>query len=560
MTTLQPWPPRPHEISDFPDLDASALLDGNVLIRDAANDRFIGLPQPRLAGLEQSEWERVRSLFPLGERVGIGRQRSHVVGASDFYELIWRVGELYGRVTLETPLGLPGGANLVHQHHTVEMCRAMVLEPAVTSAGYRPVSPYVATAGAWSNTADAMADNGRYLESDGTGGATATFTVPVGERVIGWSGPIRADGGLSSVSVDGSLTRATCLPTAQDLVNRGDLAAANLTTNGGTILPTTRILSHYSRDRGFDTTSQRREHAVLVDDPDQTVTHTVVVTELGIRTPAAGNTGNKIFFAGFTRSGDTTTLDTPGADLYRWRGIFTQKESAQEYAKRVTPVLGDPQVTCGCVHGFEVQNSLATYIDGLPVTLANGDRVWGNHIAVVKSSTIAPDNFVGNVFDVTTTYSMRTGGPLVESVTVNPLQNGYYAFDDQMQTLDGWTFTRARSASSTVDLDIVSAANDTEQGPFPDYWAVSWNKAGGELAAFNVEPRGVDSFSHPPGGLSVLDAASTNGSKTAKWYARRAAGAGTPIPFTAGIRERSRMRHFYGYLPNVHELVSYSQS
>src|SRR5690606_32598678 len=78
-----------------------------------------------------------------------------------------------------------------------------------------------------------------------TSGSTVTWTSPT-STAVGIRTVATTNGGLAKVSIDGSATAATMLPTAQQMVDSGKYLAGILVANGGTLNPTDRVLDCYS--------------------------------------------------------------------------------------------------------------------------------------------------------------------------------------------------------------------------------------------------------------------------------------------------------------------------
>jgi hypothetical protein len=511
----------------------------------------------------EREWDRLSSFFAPGggggNSVGIRRERQHITSTDSWYSIFRKLGgELYERVTLECPRGILGG-QLVPQVHMVELCRPMVYEPSMDSGGFR-TGGRIALAGTWDGVSDARAHNGKYARSN-TAGSTATFTVPKGMFGVGLPAPIAPEGGYVSVSLDGSLTAANRCLTAQQYADRGDLDPALLTTGGGSINPTTRLLSNYSRNRGIESAAQYREHVFLADNLDPSTTHTVVLTVLGVRTPYSGNTDNYAYCAGLTLAGTTTTMDSFNADLFRWEAFNTMRESAYEYAIRVRAGTSGPSQTCGSIHGYEYLVSLQIYLDGILQNLVDGDIVWGGRVTVVRDTTIAPPlYFTGDVFSVRTQYDMTPTGPFKISWVRNELQNGQYLFDYTMGTVDGWDFTKART-SDNVGFGIRDVGNDLKQGPFISSWGIAWDPNGSKISAIRVPNLDVsmDNYTNPLyAGLYILNGGQTSGAKHAKWYASRVNSEPDveSTPFLAGGVRRATTEYYHNAVPGADVVMS----
>jgi hypothetical protein len=214
-------------------------------------------------------------------------------------------------------------------------------------------------------------------------GATATKTFPLGATEIGVVHSVIGVGGLATVAIDGSLTAATSLPTAQDVVDAGFFAPTILTTNGGTIAPTTRVLDSWY---GSDVYDVRR---ILARDLDPTVVHTAVLTTTAYYNLAATvANGVNLYIAGWGYATPTTTLATAKAAMFsQWIGSYSTEgtEASIDFQPAGTTAKA---FAGGSGHGYEAETQAPAFvIDGTPVTLTDGQtvQVAGNAVITRKS-------------------------------------------------------------------------------------------------------------------------------------------------------------------------------
>ncbi|MGL5829585.1 MAG: hypothetical protein ACRC0L_08465, partial [Angustibacter sp.] len=235
-------------------------------------------------------------------------------------------------------------------------------------------------------------------------------------------------GGVARVSINGDWTAATSLPTAQEMVDAGQLQASQLTTGGGSINPTHRCYSSYA--------AATNELYVPLGEgfgsaPIVRVEHTG-----GFRSSAAGTaTNQRIMVGGFAYS----TGDQPDTGPVIPVASLATRESAWEYAISYE-AQGSDQKFMGNYHGNEVESSLSVSVDGSPhrlaqVALSDGATLSGNEsIVLVKSSQLLHD---GNVCaNVVTTYSIDGGGLVVEPV-IQWVRQGVVSASYAMMALNG---------------------------------------------------------------------------------------------------------------------------
>ena len=147
--------------------------------------------------------------------------------------------------------------------------------------------PAAVTAGTWVALTDSRAYGGDYRYSK-TANDTLTFTTPANTNIVGARHCSLTNGGVAKVAIDGDLTRATLLPTAQDLVTAGTLASTVLIANGGTLAPTDRILNNYGANNWDNKVIYCNDLAAGV--------HTVVITICNYK--QAASTDTRVYFGG----------------------------------------------------------------------------------------------------------------------------------------------------------------------------------------------------------------------------------------------------------------------
>ena len=262
----------------------------------------------------------------------------------------------------------------------------------------------------WQNHAsNAALYKGFYSRNLATVGTTATWTTPNNTTIVGaWNMWGFGNMGLSLVTIDGDKTRATKLPTAQNLVDSGEAANTILVTNGGYFAPTDRVF-------GSSTVLALSPSVLQVFADDLTAgVHTVVLTLSGMKTAASSDI--RLYITCFFYATDATTLSAmsqgafpAGSGLYNsvMRTNLQLTSGVMEYALQVIPDGGTLNVLHGNTHGYDNQTALTIKVDGTTVTPVDG-------VITIGSSSV----------EITRTSSLKnadTGAEIGVSVTIYTL-------------------------------------------------------------------------------------------------------------------------------------------
>lgn len=259
----------------------------------------------------------------------------------------------------------------------------------------------VVRAGTWVNGSNAGAYGGDYSYSV-TATNTATFTTPAGTRAVGIRSCNLTNCGVASVSIDGDLTRANRLSTAQALVDAGTLANTVLIANGGTLNPTDRVINTYGANN-YDT------RTVFADDLTAGV-HTVVLTITGYK--QAASSAARVYIGGMLYNSTSVTIATASIVVETLQSVCPSG-SVYEYAFNITPTGASGAGFTGNGHGYETETSLSITVDGLPSTPADGEIVAGASIQAVRASNLFHPNLNAGVTQIGTgamTYDLLANG------------------------------------------------------------------------------------------------------------------------------------------------------
>lgn len=299
----------------------------------------------------------------------------------------------------------PGGATYqtLNQLQAVEARRCMTPRDE-TAAGV------TLTGAGWATSTSTRAYGGTYRRNT-TAGQTAAFTTALGATKIGLIAGTLNNGGYSKVSiVDNAAAPVTAnlLPTAQDEVTAGRLAATALIANGGTLDPTDRVLNQYST-----LTTYYDGYVGLADALDPLKTYTVTLTVTGYKQAASSDV--RLYFSGWaaddittaTLSSSTGALDPSIYIVEEQLGVTGTSFSAFEWALFVNPVAGAPAdkwETVGSVHGYEKQISLTVTVDGAVKTMGTAEWFLARSVSIDRVTEIWHPHFATKIADTKMTY------------------------------------------------------------------------------------------------------------------------------------------------------------
>jgi hypothetical protein len=325
---------------------------------------------------------------------------AYVARAGTTYQLLLHIGDgRLWRVSLEQLTGLLGG-------HLVNQLRRNAFVLPMTSVDDTDAA--IAKTGTWvgpNNNAGAYGGSYQYST---VAGSTVAYTFPAGRTAVGCRYVAAVNAGLAKVTVDGSDTAATLLPTAQALVDAGLYASSILVANGGTLDPADRVLDQFATVTDYDA------RVVVADGLDGSA-HELVLTCTGYQR-ASGATGGRTYISGFSSSG-AGIAPTDANVVLAESHLFGWVTSAWEFAIEAKPTGASDWHFLGNVHGYEIQDSLTVAVDGATATLADGDIVAASDkVTVTRVSRLYhPDLGAGTtVADATVVYRMDGDGLTVE--------------------------------------------------------------------------------------------------------------------------------------------------
>jgi hypothetical protein len=263
----------------------------------------------------------------------------------------------------------------------------------------------------WTNVSGTAYFDGTATYSS-TAGNTCTWTTPSGVTEA-WAMYLELNTcGMSLVTIDGSATAATSLPTAQQLVDLGTLASSALVANGGTLNPTDRILDQY----GSAPVYRKTKELVTGLSADQ---HVIALINTAYRNVSA--TGNRMYVDGMLYRTSTTSLGSSRA--YIESATDMAPDSVYEYALSVRPRGSGTYTYVGNGHGNETDSTFTIQVDGVDYSPAESELKSGTTVGATKTSTITHPDAVGNIATSEVSWSLAAVGGLTVSCELTWLQD-----------------------------------------------------------------------------------------------------------------------------------------
>lgn len=271
-------------------------------------------------------------------------------------------------------------ANTTTATGTLHVMKDSIVGRPVASLAHGDAS-FAYSATGWGVITNAMVYGGNYQRNK-TIGATVTWTSPTATHV-GIRGILTNNGGYAKVTLDGSVTAATLLPTAQDEVTAGRLASSALVANGGTLNPTDRVYDSYA-------SPTRPDGITLFADGLTSAAHTVILTVTGYKqTPAVDV---YVLLTGGISGTASTALDTAGVEIAALVTAHTGS-SVYEYAMVFKRTGGTLAPFIGNSHGNETETYFGIIVDGKTVTFTDGQTRIGSAAQIERGTNLLnPDN------------------------------------------------------------------------------------------------------------------------------------------------------------------------
>jgi hypothetical protein len=276
------------------------------------------------------------------------------------------------------------------------------------------------------------------------------------------------NGGYAKVTIDGSATAATFLPTAQDEVTAGRLASTALVAGGGTLNPTDRVYNSYGATSDNDV-------MVLFTEGLTSAAHTLVMTMTGYK--QGTSTDIRMYISGGIYASAATVLTTLNTELAPYVVVLAGT-SVSEFAVTYRKTGSASTAFIGNYHGNEVEDTFVITNDGATITPADGSIVLGANAVITRTSHLVnPDNGTETVATVTCQWAMSNRGGLNVHWNIDwSVAGSALATYAAMLPTEGNTFQKGRAAAGSV----VTMLNDDNaaKGSTPSDTLVLWQDGG----------------------------------------------------------------------------------
>lgn len=459
-------------------------------------------------------------------RVGADYRLWHGIGGGVWMRYLLKAISAYGNVVSQL-----AGLDMVLCHH----------EHAVTTA---------TATGTWVDGTNAAAIGGTYKHST-VAASALSFTTPAATTAVAIGTPKATNGGrVAVVAINGDRARANLLPSAQFYVDAGWLAASALTTNGGTLAPTDRLIDTYAPAIAETNWAGR----VMAADGLRPAAHTVTVTATEYVRTGLDQT-QRTYVSGITTATDTTTPATAGVTTHVAH-VLSDVSSAWEYAYRLKPAGTAAAGETGNIHGNEIQAALAFTVDGSAVTLTDGQAVVAARtLSVTRSTRHRHAELTEDMGETVTIYTVDRYGLTVAFETTWDVSAAVdWAW--VMLPVNGATaatgvqFTRAATLGSYAHAKLNGTADTYAlRAPASAAWAWTTDPQHARLAVAAIVENPSEFLNRQrqaaPAFTQVQD---RNGAITKLYFARvSASAAGATV--AAGDVWRSRARYLATFLP-----------
>lgn len=375
-----------------------------------------------------------------------------------------------------------------------------------------------------------------------TTGNYIEFAAPATTTRVGVVCLKTSNGGFTLVSIDTDNTLATSLPTAQQLVDAGTMAATCLVAGGGTLNPTDRILDNYA-------VVQTYRQRVLVADALTAGEHTIRFTVTGYKRAAAANAG--FYLDGILYGSADTTIASSGVVPVLLRAIKTGG-AVWEYALCYQPEGATYTDFLGNGHGWDFQAAITPYVDGVEQTLSTFQTVSGSLVRVVRTSVLRHPNIDAGATDcgnVTVEYLMQAPTGLDVNVDIDWLVAGKMgAAYVGMLSCDN-DFDKGSNIGLTVD-ETLTDDDDSVNCNAKSEAAWMWDADANYGALFQSKNllEAVNNWAQTPTSWLWIQDYSTGNPKSNKIYLTRVqTGSFETITEASSIRARNNYR--FGYFP-----------
>jgi hypothetical protein len=371
-------------------------------------------------------------------------------------------------------------------------------------------------------------------------GCTATWTSPATATDVLLVTSTSTNGGLGKVSIDGSLTAANQLMTAQGVVDNGWYPNTILVANGGTLNPTDRVVE-------FNSASLVASTNFLLATGLTAAAHTVVITSTAYYRTGKTATDIRVNVFGFG-SASGQKLATAGTTATQVEAISTVA-SAWEYALKTRINVGGTSDFLGNVHGYENETASVIKVDGVTTTVADGSIVFPrDEVTYTRTTWIShPESAGAKVADIVTTYTLTRDGLRVD-VTVTWAVAGWLDTAYLMMPLAGkntgvQAFDRIDLLENAGGPVLLTGAEGTVyKGRSKSAAAWAWQSQGKHAIAMWADDALAYTNNWASGGVIEASFEDRGGILT-KLYLSKVATPAAGVPFAAGEVHTSKAHY-----------------
>jgi len=479
-----------------------------------------------LAAVESAAKDRARIerlMQATGARVAVGRR-------GDDYDLYQ---EISAGVWWKIALGYTTTSG--NAHHSLEA--ASIGRTVLTVAAADGSFVYSATG--WATSSNAGSFAGLYTKNSTTG-QSFTWTTP-SATMVGLRAFRATNGGYALAEVDGDVTRATLLPTAQEEVNAGRLASTALVANGGTLNPTDRLYDSY----GFGPPAY--DDVIPFAQGLTEATHTITLTVTGYKRTAS--TDVRLYLSGGVYADASTSPATAG--VTNWP-LATLNDTGSVYEYAITYRRDGRTLTewVGNRHGSEVETSFTIAVDGVTRSLADGEIVTASIVQVSRTTNLSnPDNAAEVIATGSLTWSLTPQNALDVAYSIDWTVPGrVYTSYIAMYPTAGNILDKGRVCGGqdvTLTADDGSANGNTRSDS-----TVMWNSGGKAAVMLTVRNLGEAVGSWRDSGDRSMWIEDRLGGSVNKVYVQRV-GSPQNTPVDSGVAWDVRLNYRAAWLPSA---------
>jgi hypothetical protein len=408
-------------------------------------------------------------------------------GTQEIYMAAMRgTGDYYVNITLESS-DFTIGAN-AFQLGSIDWKRLL--------AGYgRSTTPAFSENPASSTSSSYSYITGDVYYSDAAGYYTE-MAFPVGTSSVGMATfPGLTNTGIGKVTIDGDATLADLLPTAQQLVDGGSLAAAALVGGGGTLNPTDRCVDFYNTSINY--TLPNGTVIMFTESLSTGSAHTVRVTRTGYKNTASS--GTSVFYCCFVGRNAANRLSNVPFVLLQTHEAVISSVGVFELSYNTKPT--------GAANSEWMGHSGSMKFKTLPVVAVNGStitptvRTWypGTSVNLSFTSSLRHSQIDGGATEIGTlainyAFDARTG--LTMSHTLDWAMGGVCSGYPYMLPLDWAIYDRRKALDYATTAISAPTTSNQLTGQSHAVWLWDTNGTQGAIMYIADLANDVDNWAY----------------------------------------------------------------